>query len=321
MTNTSQKAAFLFPGQGSQSVGMMTAYESAADILKSTFSEASEALGYDLLDVVSNGPEERLNQTEVTQPAVLSAGVAVWRTWLNHDGPVPDFVAGHSLGEYTALVASGVLQFQDAVALVAERGRSMQAATPPGSGGMAAILGLDDDVLAEVCDRAAAEGPTGAVVSCANFNSPGQIVIAGSKSAVGRACELASEAGARRAIPLAVSVPSHCALMQPAAQHMTTVLQDVQLNTPEIPLLHNWDVSSHSSAEDIRTALIKQLTCPVRWTNTIQALIDSGISRFAECGPGKVLAGLNRRISRELETVALVDTAIITETIGKWTEQ
>jgi [acyl-carrier-protein] S-malonyltransferase len=286
MTSTLQKTAFLFPGQGSQSVGMMAAYEPAADILKGTFAEASEVLGYDLLDVVANGPEERLNQTEVTQPAVLTAGIAVWRLWLKHNGPVPDFVAGHSLGEYTALVVSGVLQFEDAVALVAERGRSMQAATPPGSGGMAAILGLDDDVLSEVCDRAAKEGPIGAVVSCANFNSPGQIVIAGSKAAVGRACELASEAGARRAIPLAVSVPSHCALMKPAADHMTAVLHDVRLNTPEIPLLHNWNVTSHSGPEEIRTALIKQLTCPVKWTNTIRVLIDSGVGRFVECGPG-----------------------------------
>ncbi len=309
-----KKSVFVFPGQGSQSVGMMSAYEESQPLIQSVFAEASAVLAYDLYDLVQNGPQESLNQTEVTQPAVLAAGVAIWRLWFERGGPAPDFLAGHSLGEYTALVAAGVLQFKDAIGLVAERGRSMQAATPPGSGAMAAILGLDDQVVMEVCELAAQDE----VVSCANFNSPGQIVIAGNAGAVERAIDLASKAGARKVIPLAVSVPSHCALMAPAAEHMNAVLQSIEFSQPSIPVVHNWDVRSHASGERIRQALINQLCQPVRWTETVLQLIELGGSRFVECGPGKVLAGLARRISKTVKCVPLTGDSAISETIQLW---
>lgn len=309
-----KKTAFLFPGQGSQSVGMTSALAEDFPLVRETFNEASEALGYDLWEVTQNGPAERLNQTEVTQPALLSAGLATWRCWKSAAGPDPDFMAGHSLGEYTALVAAGALGFADAVTLVAERGRLMQQAVPAGVGAMAAVLNLDDDELARVCENAA----RGQVVSCANFNSPGQIVIAGDKEAVDRACALALEAGARRAVPLPVSVPSHCLLMKPAADGMETVLRDVAVSAPAIPVIHNVDVSSKTSPDGIRAALVQQLWQPVRWAATIQWLIANGVSDFAECGPGKVLAGLNRRISRDSATAALVDAGSLNETALSW---
>jgi [acyl-carrier-protein] S-malonyltransferase len=321
MNGSAEKTAFLFPGQGSQSVGMMSAFELAASLVESTFADASSVLGYDLLDVVASGPETRLNQTEVTQPAVLAAGVATWRIWRDRGGGTPDYVAGHSLGEYTALVVAGALDFQDAIGLVAERGRSMQMATPDGSGAMAAILGLEEVELAGVCERATAEFHDGEIVSCANFNAPGQTVIAGSKVAVERACSLALTSGARKAIPLAVSVPSHCALMIPAAERMRTVMEQTPINPPEIPVLHNWNAARNGGAEAIREALIKQLSSPVRWTDTIRGLVDNGVKRFAECGPGKVLAGLNRRIDRSIETVAFIDVDVIGETAEHWGEQ
>lgn len=308
------KTAFLFPGQGSQSVGMLADIAGHSDHVEQTFAEASETLGYDLWEVTRDGPAERLGQTEVTQPALLAAGIATWRVWKALGGSDPDFFAGHSLGEYTALVAAGALEFGDAIALVAERGRQMQLATPAGSGAMAAILGLDDDVLAGIC----AEAEQGQVVSCANFNTPGQVVIAGEEAAVGRACEAALAAGAMRAIPLAVSVPSHCALMRPAAEKLEQVLAETAISAPRTPVVHNVDVAPHADIDEIRAALVRQLWQPVRWSATIQMLADNGVTRFAECGPGKVLAGLNRRMVRSLTTVALVDYAALSETAQDW---
>lgn len=308
------KTAFLFPGQGSQSVGMMSAIAAESDVVEATFIEASEVLGYDLWEIAANGPEDRLGSTEVTQPALLAAGIATWRTWKSLAGFDPDFMAGHSLGEYTALVAAGALSFRDAVALVAQRGNLMQQATPAGTGAMAAVLGLEDEVLAGVCEQAA----QGQVVSCANFNSPGQVVIAGEKEAVDRACGLATEAGARRAIPLSVSVPSHCELMRPAAEKMEKVLADVEVRLPSIPVLHNVSTEISTTADEIRSALVRQLWQPVRWSATVLKLVDGGVERFAECGPGKVLAGLNRRISRQSETAALVSAPVLNETLENW---
>lgn len=308
------KTAFLFPGQGSQSIGMLADLSAEFDVVGDTFGEASEVLSYDLWGVVQNGPEERLNSTEVTQPALLAAGIATWRAWKALGGVDPDFMAGHSLGEYTALVAAGSLSFGDAIGLVARRGQLMQEATPAGSGAMAAVLGLDDDVLVQVCEQAG----QGQVVSCANFNSPGQVVIAGDKAAVDRACALATDAGARRAIPLAVSVPSHCALMRPAAEALEPVLADTAVNAPSVPVLHNVSTAPAGSPEEIRAALAQQLWQPVRWSDTVVKLVAEGVERFAECGPGKVLAGLNRRISRPSDTVALTDADALRSTLEKW---
>ena len=308
------KTAFLFPGQGSQSVGMVSDLAAGSELVRHTFEEASAVLGYDLWGVTEQGPEERLGQTQVTQPALLAAGIATWRVWLDRGGQTPDFMAGHSLGEYTALVAAGALDFEVAIGLVARRGEMMQQATPAGSGAMAAVLGLDDDVLAAVCEQASDAG----VVSCANFNSPGQVVIAGERAAVDRACELAGEAGARRAVPLAVSVPSHCALMAPAAEGMRAVLEQAEVRAPKIPVLHNVDTRVRSAPDEIRAALVEQLYRPVRWADTVRKLVDEGVQRMAECGPGRVLAGLNRRISRDIETAALISHDAIGQTLEKW---
>lgn len=308
------KTAFLFPGQGSQSLGMLSGLAAQSTLVKSTFAEASDVLGYDLWKISQEGPEDRLNQTEITQPAMLAAGVACWRVWKKAGGPDPDFMAGHSLGEYSALVAAGSLEFRPAVALVSERARRMQSAVPAGSGAMAAIIGLEDSLLSEVCAKAA----QGQVVSCANFNSPGQVVIAGDAHAVERACHLAVEAGARRAIPLAVSVPSHCALMRDAATEFSAALEGVNFASGRIPVLHNVDVESHADPDALRGALENQMWQPVRWIETIEELARRGITRFFECGPGKVLTGLNRRISRDLEITALYDLDSMKTTIEEW---
>ena len=308
------RTAFLFPGQGSQSVGMMSALATASDRVRQTFDEASQVLGYDLWAIAEEGPEERLGQTQVTQPALLAAGIATWRAWRERGGPTPDFMAGHSLGEYTALVAADALDFAVAIGLVAQRGEMMQRATPAGSGAMAAVLGLDDEVLATVCEQASTDG----VVSCANFNSPGQVVIAGDKAAVDRACELATEAGARRAVPLAVSVPSHCALMAPAAESMRVALEQAEIRAPRVPVRHNVDTRARTAPDAIRAALVEQLYRPVRWADTIRALAADGVSQMAECGPGRVLAGLNRRISRDIDTVALIGAEAIEQALEKW---
>jgi [acyl-carrier-protein] S-malonyltransferase len=308
------KTAFLFPGQGSQSVGMLAPLAVQSKLVTDTFTEASEVLGYDLWAVVQNGPEQDLNRTEITQPSMLAAGVACWRTWRSMGGFEPDYMAGHSLGEYSALVAAGVLDFRQAVKLVHERARLMQAATPPGQGAMAAILGLEEAALVEVCEISA----QGQVVSCANFNSPGQVVIAGDSAAVTRACEQAVAAGAKRAIPLAVSVPSHCALMHQAATEFAHFLAATDFLPGHIRVLHNVDAQAHPDATAMRAILAQQLWQPVRWTETIGALAAAGVGRFAECGPGKVLAGLNRRIVREADTVTLVEWAAMNETVAKW---
>lgn len=309
-----KKTAFLFPGQGSQSIGMLSGLAEQCLEVGETFGAAAEALDYDLWSVCRDGPAARLNQTEVTQPAMLAASIATWRAWKSMGGFNPDYFAGHSLGEYSALVAAGSLEFADALVLVAERGRLMQAATPDSGGAMAAVLGLEDDTLVSICSAAA----QGQVVSCANFNSPGQIVIAGDKTAVERACRMAGEAGARRTIPLAVSVPSHCALMQSAAEKLSQVLAGLVIGPGEIPVIHNVDVKVHNGSDGIRAALVRQLSQPVHWAASIQALIGQGITCFAECGPGKVLAGLNRRISRDISSIALVTRENLAETLARW---
>lgn len=298
------KLAFVFPGQGSQSVGMMQGWGDRTEV-RATFVEASNALGQDLWALVTEGPVDQLNQTINTQPAMLAADIAAWRVWQAAGGAMPALMAGHSLGEYAALVAAGALDFADAIRLVRYRAEAMQAAVPEGVGAMAAILGLDDAVVHAVCAEAAA----GEVVEAVNLNSPGQVVIAGNKDAVERAMVLAKEKGAKRALPLPVSVPSHSSLMLPAAEKLLAHLQTVAIRTPLIPVLHNTDVQSHAEPDAIRVALARQLHTPVRWVETVKALKAAGMQRVIECGPGKVLAGLNKRIDDSLPALALVDEA------------
>lgn len=296
--------AFVFPGQGSQSVGMMSGFAGVAEV-EATFAEASDVLGQNFWAMVQDGTGGDLNETIYTQPAMLTAGVAVWRVWKARGGKMPALMAGHSLGEYSALVAAGVLGFADAVRLVRLRAEAMQSAVPAGVGAMAAILGLDDDALLAAC----AEAAQGEVVAPVNFNSPGQTVIAGNKGAVERAMEAAKARGAKRAMPLPVSVPSHCALMKPAADKLTAALADISLGQPLVPVLHNVDVQSHVDAAMLRQALAAQLYSPVRWVDTMRALSAQGVTQVAECGPGKVLAGLTKRSELPLTGVALTDLA------------
>ena len=297
--------AFVFPGQGSQSVGMLAALAGAEPLVKETFDEASATLGYDLWKLCQEGPEEQLGATERTQPAMLTAGVATWRIWVKHGGARPAAMAGHSLGEYSALVCAGALDFRAALELVQFRGRAMQEAVPAGQGAMAAILGVDDQDVVAACSEAA----QGEVVQAANFNSPGQVVIAGSRAAVERAIELLKSRGAKRAIPLPVSAPSHCALMQPAAERLTTRLQGITVDETSAHVVYNVDVRRHGSAGEIRGALVRQLVGPVRWTETIQAIVAQGARVIVECGPGRILTGLNRRIekNREIAMLAIED--------------
>ncbi|MDA8093917.1 MAG: ACP S-malonyltransferase [Betaproteobacteria bacterium] len=302
--------AFVFPGQGSQSVGMMQGY--GANCVREAFAEASDALGYDLGALVAGGPVESLNQTVHTQPAMLAAGVAVWRAWQALGGKAPAVMAGHSLGEYTALVAAGVLSFADALVLVQARARLMQEAVPEGTGGMAAILGLEDEAVRAVCREAA----DSEVLEPVNFNSPGQVVIAGHRAAVERGMALAKAKGAKRALLLPVSVPSHCALMRPAAMALRERLAGVPFKTPRIPVLHNADVAAYDDVEAIRDALSRQLYSPVRWVETVRAMGARGVTHMAECGPGKVLAGLNKRIDSTMETFALTDDAQLAQLAG-----
>ncbi|STR45270.1 ACP S-malonyltransferase [Iodobacter fluviatilis] len=298
--------AFVFPGQGSQSIGMMNGWADLA-VVKATFDEASAILGEDLWQMVADGPAELLNATINTQPLMLTAGVAVWRAWQAQGGVQPEVLAGHSLGEYTALVAAEALSFGDALQLVRLRATAMQDAVPAGTGAMAAILGLADDQIIAACEEVA----QGEVVAAVNFNSPGQVVIAGSKAAVERACEACKARGAKRAMLLPVSVPSHCALMRPAAEKLQQKLDTIVINTPVIPVLHNADVAAYSDAAQIKDALVRQLYEPVRWVETITKMANDGITVIAECGPGKVLAGLNKRIATEAQQVALVDAAAL----------
>lgn len=307
-----RQLAIVFPGQGSQSVGMLAELAGAHPEVRATFAEASSVLDYDLWALVQNGPEADLNQTDRTQPAMLAAGVAVWRVWSRLGGATPAFMAGHSLGEYTALVCAGSLAFADGIRLVAERGRRMQEAVPAGIGAMAAILGLDDDQVREACSAAAQDE----VVQAVNFNSPGQVVIAGHKAAVDRACEGAKAMGAKRAVPLAVSVPSHSSLMQPAAQAFAATLAATEIEAPQIPVIHNADVAAYTESAAIRDALIRQIYNPVRWVETIRFLGAQGVSRIVEAGPGKVLAGLNKRIDKNITSLAAFDSASLAEALA-----
>lgn len=290
------KSAFIFPGQGSQSVGMLSAAAEAWPIINKTFAEASNALGYDLWHLCQKGPAEELNQTMVTQPALLTASVALWRHWQVAGGGRPNFVAGHSLGEYSALVAAESLDFVDAVKLVRLRGELMQDAVPAGEGKMAAILGLEDDDVVAACASAA----NGDVVSAVNFNAPGQVVIAGSAAAVERAIEACKEKGARKAMLLPVSVPSHCALMKGAADELAGELEDVRFNDAVIPVIQNVNAVAETDSATLKANLLKQLYSPVLWTDSVRTLVGSGVSVAVECGAGKVLAGLIKRIDRGL---------------------
>ncbi len=301
---TEDSLAFVFPGQGSQSVGMLADLGDRPEI-RETFDEAAHALGYDLWSLIQSGPVERLDQTEFTQPAMLAAGVAMWRAWQAEGGPLAGWMAGHSLGEYTALVCAGSLGFTDGLQLVAERGRLMQSAVPAGSGAMAAILGLDDESVRAACVDAA----QGAVVAAVNFNAPGQVVIAGDAGAVARAVDIAKARGARRAVALPVSVPSHCALMRPAAEALAPRLAATAFDTPGMRVVHNADVAVHAAAPAIRDALVRQLYSPVRWVETMQHMAANGVTQVVECGPGKVLAGLTKRIDKGLVAHAIADQA------------
>lgn len=300
--------AFVFPGQGSQQVGMMEGFGDHPAV-RATFAEASEVLGDDLWALVQQGPAEALNLTRNTQPVMLTAGVAVWRAWQAAGGATPAYVAGHSLGEYTALVAAGALAFRDAVPLVRFRAEAMQEAVAPGVGAMAAVIGADDAAVAEACREAA----QGEVVEPVNFNAPGQLVIAGNKPAVERAIAAAKTRGAKRALLLPVSAPFHSSLLKPAAERLAARLAQVAFATPAIPVVHNVDVQTHATADEIRAALARQAASPVRWTQTIQWLAQRGVTHVVECGPGKVLTGLARRIDERLAALALGDGTAIVE--------
>jgi len=295
--------AIVFPGQGSQSVGMLKAFYDEYDIAKVTFAQAADVLGYDLWKIISSGETNELNRTEVTQPAMLTAGYICWKIWQQNNGAVPAYMAGHSLGEYTALVCAGALSFEDALGLVADRGKLMQAAVPEGEGAMAAILGLDDERVIAACKDA----EQGEVVEAVNFNSPGQVVIAGQRTAVQRAIDLLKETGAKRALMLPVSVPSHCQLMLEAANLLGEKLDAVNFSEPGIPVLHNVDVCTHINADEIRLVLKKQLYNPVRWVETIQSMSSLGVDTMVECGPGKVLVGLCKRIDKNINGLPVFD--------------
>lgn len=305
------KHAFVFPGQGSQSVGMLADLSAIYPIVKHTFEEASDVLDYDLWKLSQDGPEEALNQTDKTQPALLAGGVAVWRVWREQGGTEPAFMAGHSFGEYSALVCAGALEFKEAVSLAQDRGRFMQSAVPEGEGAMAAILGLTDEKMIEICAAVAQDQ----VVSAVNFNAPNQIVIAGHTAAVKRAVEQAKAAKARRAVLLKVSVPAHSRLMLPAAEKMAERLAAVSITMPTIPVIHNVDVSIKTEPVDIRTALTAQLYHPVRWVETIEKMVAKGVTMLFECGPGKVLTGLNKRIARNQTAKPIRDTKTLEQAL------
>ncbi|MCX2943669.1 ACP S-malonyltransferase [Rahnella perminowiae] len=299
------KIAIVFPGQGSQTLGMLADLAAAHPVVEETFAEASSALGYDLWRLVQQGPAEELNKTWQTQPALLAASVAIWRVWQQQNGTQPVLMAGHSLGEYSALVCAGVLDFKQAISLVELRGKLMQEAVPAGTGAMYAIIGLDNDAIAKACEESA----QGQVVSPVNFNSPGQVVIAGNKEAVERAGAACKEAGAKRALPLPVSVPSHCALMKPAAEKLAVALENVTFSAPQYSVVNNVDVKIETSPEAIRSALVRQLYSPVRWTESVEFMAAQGAEKLLEVGPGKVLTGLTKRIVDTLTAAAVNDTA------------
>jgi len=303
---------FVFPGQGSQSVGMLAQLAKEFAQVEVTFAEASEVLNYDLWQICQEGPLDTLNKTSTTQPAMLAAGVAVWRVWQASNGPVPHYMAGHSLGEYTALVCAGALDFTAAVQLVAQRGRFMQDAVTEGEGAMAAILGLSDEQVVAVCDDIAGDR----IVEAVNFNSPGQVVIAGHYDAVQRAAEAAKAAGAKRALLLPVSVPSHCVLMKPAAEKLENLLSDMAIMPATIPVINNVDVKVTMHPDEIRKALVQQLCHPVRWVDSIRLMAELGVKSMVECGPGKVLTGLNKRIDKAISVVSVSDPVTLGKALG-----
>lgn len=302
--------AFVFPGQGSQSVGMLAELAEQSSAVNEVFSEASEVLGYDLWNLVQNDTEGKINQTDITQPAMLAAGIAVYRTLQSQKDLAPAFMSGHSLGEYTALVAADSMSLAQGIELVSERGRLMQTAVPAGEGAMAAVLGLDDDKVIEVCESV--EG----IVEAVNFNSPGQVVIAGAKSAVDLAVEAASEAGASKVVPLPVSVPSHCSLMQGAAEQLAEKLAGMDLVMPKVPVLHNVHFAPAQDEEEIKALLVQQLYQPVQWVKTIGAMQQAGVESLYELGPGKVLMGLNRRIDRKMKVQPVFDGSTLEKAIA-----
>ncbi|MBZ5486715.1 ACP S-malonyltransferase [Halomonas aquamarina] len=299
----SQPLALIFPGQGSQQLGMLRELAERYSVVGTTFEEASDALGYDLWKVVQEGPEAALNATACTQPALLSASVAIWRVWQELEGPRPTVMAGHSLGEYSAMVCAGVMSFAEGVQLVRLRGEAMQEAVPAGEGAMAAILGLEDAAVEAACAKAA----QGDIVSAVNYNSPGQVVIAGSKAAVERAIAACQEAGAKRAMALPVSVPSHCELMRPAAERLASAMQEIELRAPRYTVIQNVDAQAHGDIDTLRTRLVEQLYKPVRWSACVEAVAAQSVNVFIECGPGKVLTGLNKRIVRAAKGLAVND--------------
>ncbi len=303
MSEKKNNLAFVFPGQGSQSIGMLSELAEVYPIVKETFELASETLAFDLWKLVQQGAVEELNQTYNTQPAMLASDVAMWRVWCEQTAIKPEWIAGHSLGEYSALVCSNAIEFEEGIALVAERGRLMQEAVPAGVGAMAAIIGLEDDLVIKACADSAAKE----VVAAVNFNAPGQVVIAGHDMAVERAMNAAKEAGAKRAIKLPVSVPSHCQLMESAADKLAEKLQLIKVNIPDMALVHNVDVAIHGSVNQIKNVLKEQLYKPVRWVESIKYLHNQGVSDFVECGPGKVLMGLNKRIAKGANHMTMYD--------------
>lgn len=302
---------FVFPGQGAQSIGMLRELAAEHGEVRDTFGQASEALKFDLWTLVQEGPAERLNQTQNTQPAMLAAGVAVWRVWLAQNGARPVQMAGHSLGEYSALVCAGALDFNEAVGLVADRGRFMQEAVPQGEGGMAAIMGLSEEAAVALCESVA----EGEILAPVNFNSPEQIVIAGTSDAVERAVANAKARGAKRALMLPVSGPFHCALMHPAAERMAERLRTADVRTPDTPVLHNAHLQAEQAPDAIRAALVRQIESPVRWVDTIRTMVDAGIDLLVECGPGKVLTNLNKRIAKDTPALPVFDPASLGEAL------
>ncbi|MBU3624662.1 ACP S-malonyltransferase [Polynucleobacter sp. JS-Safj-400b-B2] len=307
--------AFVFPGQGSQSVGMLNSIAQRPEV-RLTLQEASEALGEDVAKLIAEGPAEALSLTTNTQPVMLTAGVALYRAWLAAGGPASQVMAGHSLGEYSALVASGVISFKDAVPLVRFRAEAMQSAVPVGTGGMAAILGLDDATVIQVCAEASAA--SGGVVEAVNFNAPGQVVIAGASDAVTKACELLKAAGAKRALPLPVSAPFHSSLLQPASEKLKAYLANIEFKVPTISVINNVDVEILNDPAAIKDALVRQAAKPVRWQETIQAMASQGITQVVECGPGKVLAGLTKRINDQVTGVPVFDEASLNEVLASF---
>jgi [acyl-carrier-protein] S-malonyltransferase len=305
--------AFVFPGQGSQSVGMLNSIAQRPEV-RTTLQEASDALGEDVTKLIAEGPAEALSLTTNTQPVMLTAGVAFYRAWLAAGGTAPKVMAGHSLGEYSALVAAGVMSFKDAVPLVRFRAEAMQSAVPVGTGGMAAILGLDDATVIKVCAEASAA--SGGVVEAVNFNAPGQVVIAGASDAVTKACELLKAAGAKRALPLPVSAPFHSSLLQPASEKLQGYLANIEFKAPTIPVINNVDVAILNDPIAIKDALVRQAAKPVRWQETIQAMAGQGITQVVECGPGKVLAGLTKRINDQVTGLPVFDEASLTEVLA-----